>query len=287
MEWYIFALLSAFFVSLGLILRKKVLLKEHVAEYLVVFYFISFLIILPFYKYVNFSYSFKWYTIIFIKSLIGSTSLLLLCKSYKHLEISEVAPLTNLSPIILLFIAMLFLGETLSLSQFFGIFFIVLGAYSLEIDYRHKDFFKPFKIFKGKYYVYVLLAMFGYSITATLDKFILTQVDYFSFYFIIKFFYLIIFILYHSILYDGYEGFKKGITKHGKLILFISVIAIAAALFYLKALSLAMVSLVIPIKRLSTLMTVIIGGTFFYEHGLIQRIIACILMIVGTVLIII
>ncbi len=284
--WHIFALLSAFFVALGLILRKKVLLKEHVAEFLGAFYLISLLIILPFYQKATFSYPLKWYIIILITSLIGSISLLLLCKSYRHLEISEVAPLTNLSPIILIFIAFLFLRELPSLWQLSGILLIILGAYSLEIDYKHKNFLRPFKIFENKYYIYILLAMLGYSITATLDKFILNNIDYFSYYFITRFFFLAIFFSYHSVVYDGYKGIKKGIVNHGWLIFIIAIIALISSLFYLKALSLTMVSLVIPIKRLSTLIAVVIGGTLFHEHGLVQRILACVLMIGGAALII-
>ncbi len=287
MEWYVFALLSAFFVALSWILKKKALFKEHVAEFLVSFYLINLLIVLPFFGRVNFNHTFQLYLIIFTASFIGASSLLLLAKSYRHLEISEVSPLTNLSPLILVFIAFMFLGEIPSALQFLGIFLIMAGAYSLGIDYKHKDFFRPFKIFKGKYYMYVLLAMIGYSITAALDKVILAKADYFSYYFITRFFFLAILFTYHSAFYDGYKGVRKGITNQGRLILVTVLLTIAGTLLYLKALSLTLVSLVIPIKRVSTLIAVVIGGELFHDHGLVRRIIACIIMIIGAALIII
>jgi uncharacterized membrane protein len=47
-----------------------------------------------------------------------------------------------------------------------------------------------------------------------------------------------------------------------------------------------MISLVIPIKRLSALFSTVIGGELFHEKYLLRKSIACVVMIIGAVLIV-
>jgi len=58
---------------------------------------------------------------------------------------------------------------------------------------------------------------------------------------------------------------------------------------YLIAVSMpnAMIALIIPIKRTSTLFTTIFGGKLFHEKNLSVKILACIIMVWGTVFILI
>ncbi|HII71787.1 TPA: hypothetical protein HA265_03460, partial [Candidatus Woesearchaeota archaeon] len=47
------------------------------------------------------------------------------------------------------------------------------------------------------------------------------------------------------------------------------------------------VSLIIPIKRMSVLVAVILGGKMFHDHNLRYRIMGCLIMIIGVVLVVI
>ncbi|MDY6777976.1 MAG: EamA family transporter, partial [Candidatus Nanohaloarchaea archaeon] len=58
-------------------------------------------------------------------------------------------------------------------------------------------------------------------------------------------------------------------------------------LLQMKAFSLAMVSLVVPIKRLSTLLATVLGGELFGEEHLLRKSLGCVLMIAGAYLIIV
>ena len=48
-----------------------------------------------------------------------------------------------------------------------------------------------------------------------------------------------------------------------------------------------MVSLIIPIKRMSVLVAVIIGGSMFHDHNMRTRIIGCAIMVIGVILVVI
>ena len=56
------------------------------------------------------------------------------------MQISEVAPLFNLTPGFLAILAFLFLGEILTRYQVGGLILLMLGSYVLETD--HNSFFK-------------------------------------------------------------------------------------------------------------------------------------------------
>ncbi|MDY6770395.1 MAG: hypothetical protein SV186_00385, partial [Candidatus Nanohaloarchaea archaeon] len=58
-------------------------------------------------------------------------------------------------------------------------------------------------------------------------------------------------------------------------------------LLQMQAFSMAMVSLVVPIKRLSTLLATVIGGELFHEERLLQRSLASLVMVAGAYLVIV
>ena len=89
--------------------------------------------------------------------------------------------------------------------------------------------------------------------------------------------------------YDGIKDLRDAFKKERSFIIVIPLLMVFADLLYLKAVSIpaAMISLVIPIKRMSTLVASLIGGRMFHEHNLGFRLIGCLLMIAGVVLIVI
>jgi len=62
---------------------------------------------------------------------------------------------------------------------------------------------------------------------------------------------------------------------------------VLADITYFYALSLTLVSLVLPIKRISTLFDTIIGGELFKEKHLLHKGLACLIMLLGIYLIVI
>ncbi|MFH1316970.1 MAG: DMT family transporter [Candidatus Woesearchaeota archaeon] len=287
--WIIFALASAVFTALQTILTKKNLFQEHALEFNGVRGFFSFIIIsvllLPF---IDFSIPIKVVAVIYCISLAASVGIYFSARSVRHLDVSLFSPLQNISPFFLVIFAFLILGEVPSLIQFLGIFLLLVGTYFLEIDFKKHNLLSPIKtIIKSRYIHFTLFAMLIFSLTSVFDKFTLTHyADPITF-----MFFLWLFISLHLMVMESYtNGFGeilKDIRKSGKLIFLISFFGIIQNLLYILAINLQNVSLVVPLRRISTLFSTILGGKFFHEKNLSVKITACIILIIGAVLIII
>jgi drug/metabolite transporter (DMT)-like permease len=90
----------------------------------------------------------------------------------------------------------------------------------------------------------------------------------------------------HAFLY-GFKEMVSCVKKTKYLPVVVALFSVVGNLFALQAISMAYVSLVMPIIILSSLMIVIFGGTFFHEKYLSYRIVISVLMILGAYLIII
>ncbi|MBW2977265.1 DMT family transporter [Candidatus Woesearchaeota archaeon] len=275
--------MSAVFLSFADVFKKKILFKEHAMEFSTVLAIFSFVIVLFFIPFVNFNINRNILGLIYVVSIISTAGLLLMNKAIRHLEISTVEPLMNFSPAFLVIFAYFLLGEKLGAWQLGGIGLLIFGAYILEMDHNLKDFLSPFKkLLTSKYLFYILLVIIMYSFSAILDKMILTSIDKFSYVFFVFGFRAINFIFLISIFYDGAKGIKHGVKNAGFPIAVVALLLLFSLMSYYSAVSIAFVSLVIPIKRLSTLFSTVIGGELFHDHSLKYKITACLVMIVGA-----
>ena len=287
MSWLILIIISAILAAFHQIYAKKALLKEHATEFLTILSIFSALISLLFIPKLSFNFHYMFYFIMFIAAMLNSISGLLYVKSLKHMEISSVAPLQNLSPLFLLVIGFFFLGERLSMLQISGILLLVFGAYFLESTLHSKKALEPFKdMFKSKFMKYIMVSLVILAIVAALDKYVLSQGI--NSYTLIAFKYPFVAMFFLSITFTKYNGFKDiyhGIKTSGVVIAFCALIGVASLYFYFEAVSLAYVSLVIPIKRMSTLISTMAGGEIFHEHNLAHKAIGCVIMVIGAVFI--
>lgn len=287
---YILILAVAILTGVTSLFTKKSLISLHAAQYNAgrsVIDFVILLILAPFLM--------KWpgWTAIGLTAgisllaLIGGT---LTTKSIRHKNMTEIFPLFNLSPAILVVLAFIFLGERIATIQYVGIAAIMIGAYFLQAD--KKDFLKPFKSLKNKYVIFVIITLFIYSVTATIEKyslgpvsegFIIEPIVYLWW---IRLFLSIYYFLYDAIVYDMRE-LKVVLSKNWKQLGSIAGVGwVSLGLLY-SAFPLLPVSILIPIKRSSTLFSTILGGKFFKEGHYAQRIIACAVMLTGVILMIV
>ncbi|MFC1741221.1 GRP family sugar transporter [Nanoarchaeota archaeon] len=289
MEWFVFVLFSALFFGTRQVVAKKALMYEHATEHLSATCLVTFLFTLFFLPKMSFDYSAYMWLLIFMKGLLLTVGWMLGAKALRHLEISYVTPLTNLSPVFLLIFAFFILKEVPSALQYAGVALLVLGAYWLQADHHFSSLIRPWHIFRNKYSIFMLIALFFYALCAVIDKLVLQEVDPYTFlsatYFFLAFNYLTI----QFVKYDGLKDIKHAFSHEKYLIIIVALLLIFADIFYYMAVALpgAMVSLIIPIKRLSTLVATIIGGRMFHDHNLPQRIVACAVMVAGVVLVVI
>ncbi|MFH1770902.1 MAG: DMT family transporter [archaeon] len=289
MDWIIFAFISAVCWGLMSIVNKKVLIHEHATEFTASRGPLIILLVLILIPFANFNFSLQGVLLTFVTAVTISIGGIFFNKSLRHGEISVVGPLTNTSPLFLLIIAYFILGEVPSKMQYIGVFLLVLGAYSLEVGVSNSGFLKPLRdFFKSKVNMFMMIAMIAFSVTATLDKFIvgMLNVQFIAYFVLLNLFMSIIYILYDAYLYGTKEIFRN-LKKDYKLLAASAVLLVVGQLSYMKAVSIpgAMISLIIPIKRTSTLFSTIIGGKLFHEKNLLLKVLSSIIMIWGAVLI--
>lgn len=289
MNGYFFAFLTAFLAATAAILQKKLLKKEHASEFTAVFAIINLAICIPLFFYVDYS-SFNWSGLwfVFLVSLMAATAFYLVTISVRHSEVSSISPLLVLGPGISALLSLGILKENLSFNQWLGIFVLIVGAYILQ-SHKHDHILDPIKQLIGsKYSKYVLLALLLYGFCSVSDKFIITSqnlspVAYTAF---VHLFIAINYSIFVSIKYSPKEivlGFKDAKW----VIVVVSLATLGYRFSSLLALKQLEVGVVSAIKRLSAVMVIIVGGEIFHEHNLIQKLLACFIMIIGAVLIVV
>lgn len=288
MGWVIFALISAACWGLMAIVNKKILIHEHATEFMASRGPIMIILALFLIPFINLNIGWMAVFLSFMTAIVISIGALFLNKGLRHGEISIVGPLTNISPLFLLIIAYFILGEVPSIRQYIGIFLLVLGAYALEAGVSDCGFWKPLRnFFKSKVNLFVMIGMIAFSVSATMDKFIVTNfVDFITYVFLIKVFTSVFYILYDVYKYGRKEIFRN-IKKDYKLLTLSALLLFFGQLSYMAAVAIpgAMISLIIPIKRTSTLFSTIVGGKLFHEKNLLIKVLASIIMMWGAVFI--
>jgi len=285
MEWYLFATLAALLTAAFTIIEKKTLLKEHAMEFSTVLAIFNFLIALVLLPYINFDLPIKTLGLMYLASIFGSIAFLFVAKAVRHMDVSIVSPLMTFSPAIVVVLAFFILGEKVTSLQLFGILLLIIGSYVLEAEnHRTKKIFT--KTFKSNYFYYIFLALILYSFCSIFDKFILRTVSPLTYIPIVQFFIAINFIILICIFHNGFEGIKHGVKSAGKWIFLVAILVTSYRLAYAQAVSMTYVSLVIPIKRMSAFFATAVGGRIFHEKNLTQRILACVIMLIGASLVI-
>lgn len=288
MNWLFFAIGSALLIALATVIEKKTLVKEHAMKFSTVLALFNVAISLVYLPRVDFSISATALFYIFIASIFGALAFLFLAKGVRHTEVSLSSPLLNIGPAITALLAFIILGEHLSGWQVVGIGVLVVGTYVLEVDHSVKHLLEPFKkMLRSKYVLFVLFATALYGLSSIFDKIILSMgVDSFTLLFFAHLFIALIYFILISVYHGGIGDIVSGIKQSGRIILVFAILLTMGRLLYLEAVSVALVSLVIPVKRLSTLFVTIFGGTFFHEKGLPLKIIGCCIMLAGVFLVV-
>jgi len=165
MQWFVYALGAAVLLAITDITRKKVLFREPSREYLLVFviltaFFTTFLAPL-----VTFTLPLKSWMLIITVAGIAAAGNHFLFKTLKHFDLSTFLPLTNIQPLFILLLGVLFLGEKISSLQFVGIALILTGSYALELQ-GHLKILHPLRMLKRSKFTRYMFAAIGLIATA-------------------------------------------------------------------------------------------------------------------------
>lgn len=282
-------LISAIFMTVQNIIQKKILFKEHSSEFLTVFCLLMWIFLLPFASKIDFSIHKNTLLLIYIISLLSVFSWLFLLKAYRHMQVSSIEPLRNIGPLLVLFLAFIFLEEVIKPINLIGIFFLVIGAYLLEVYTNHGNIFKPLSLFKGKYVHFMIYSLLIAAVAVILLKKVLLKTNPLTVLFFTFFFASLNMLIIQFTFYKGMQDILHVLKTNGFLAAIAVIATIISDLTYYMAIIIpgTFLALILSVRRLSTLFVTIIGGEIFHETRLISKSIACIIMLIGVYFILI
>ena len=176
-------------------------------------------------------------------------------KAIKNGNLSVVAPLEASTPLFLIPVGFILLGERLSPSNFLAVLLLVAGVYLLLLD-RRTHWTTPFKeVFTNVVTFSVIIYAFLTAITISGDKFLLRYMDVYWVLIIITFMQAVF-----SYLYALINGSKiRLLVGDYTHITASSVFTVISRGLELAALGLGASSLIIGIRKIDTLITVLLA----------------------------
>jgi drug/metabolite transporter (DMT)-like permease len=285
MLWFVLSLLSAFLQSTSDLFSKKSLANLN-NEYLVAFlrtFFVPFLLIpLLLFTGIPSLDSTFWITVLSNAGLVAATSILYM-RALKLSPLSLVVPMLAFTPIFLLVLSPIMLGEFPGFFGLIGISFTILGAYTLSIKDMKKGYLVPFKtLFKEKGALIMLFVAFLFGISSSLMK---IGAEHSSPLFFIIVSETIVLLLLFPVLLTPHKGsLKHGIRQNVKSIVALGVFYALMDVMFILALQSAMVSYVVSVRR-TTIVFSTVYGHFFNEQHIQDRLIGALVMALGILFI--
>lgn len=287
-EWWVIALVSAFFSATAAIVEKKILFKEKALSMTLILGIFNLILAIPFFFFVDYSVlAYSGILVLLFKSVLGAIAFLFVMMGIRDLELSRVLPLLVLTPGLVAVFAFLFLGEVLMPFEIGGLVLLLFGTYLLQLNDR-RGFFAPWKSFvQVKGYCYILTALILYTTTSVLDKAVLKNygVPLNAFMGFQHLFLAFVFVII-ALFYSKGSDLKKTFKFSWWMILILAVITITYRYTFYYAVRVAPVALVLSLKRVSVFFAVLIGGKLFREKNLKRRAVATAIIIIGSLLII-
>ncbi len=198
---------------------------------------------------------------------------------YQRNEVSAVSPLLNLSPVILVVTAYVFLGERLSIVQAAGISLLILGGYLVTTS---NSLLRPFRALPPRDYSLILATLVCWSIAPLFTKVLVLELDVLTY--ISLFAYSIAAWMTLAVLLTGkLRSAAEALARQWPLMLLAALLWLSSDLLAAVAFSIpqTQVNLMMPIKRVSTLIVVFLGGSMFMEKAIARKAFATALMLAG------
>lgn len=279
MIWLIYSLISALSGGINKIFHRMIMLKEDTLSYSFIFQMIGCVFFIPL-MIMDFTFPdnlFPWVIVLFA-CIVWALETFVAFEAYIHVPVSVRSPLDEVRVIFLLILSVIFLAESLSIEKVLGTILVFIGIFTLT--YQKGNFLNKIR---EKGIMLVFLSAFLYSIASILDKAALKYFSAGTYGFLVYFVPAIMFIPFIT----NKKAEIGNLFKNSIFLVLVSAfVSFLAYFFRLKAFSLADVSLVFPITRLSVLIGVISGIIFLKEReNILRKIIASIIVIIGVVLI--
>lgn len=285
--WVLFAFASAFFAGVTSILAKIGVkdVDSHVATAIrtiivLIFSWIMVFIIGSQSTIVNIDG--KTFLFLILSGLSTGGSWLCYFKALQLGDVNKVVPIDKSSTILTMILAFIFLNEKITINMVIGMIGIAIGTY-LMIQKKEK----AEKIVKGKaWLIYALLSALFASLTSILGKVGIENVES-NLGTAIRT--IVVLVMAWIIVFaTKKQRDVNKIDKRSLIFLILSGVATGASwLCYYKALQDGLASIVVPIDKLSILVTVLFAYIFLKEKLSKKSLLGLILIIVGTLLLLV
>ncbi|MEW6674739.1 MAG: DMT family transporter [Nitrospirota bacterium] len=287
-SWVVLSLIAAFTLATSDALTKKALASNN--EYIVAWLRLVFSLPLLFIIFLFIpvpELDRDFYTAFLLALPLEVLSIVMYIKALRISPLSLTLPFLALTPVFLILVSYLILGEKVSLLGGTGILLIASGSYTLNIRKISKGIFEPFKaIMKEKGSILMIGVALIYSVTSSLGKMAIEHSS--PLFFGITYFTALTLLFTPIALYKGREGmggsWGRQSLLHALLLpgIFYSIMVVS----HMVAMSLTKVAYVISVKRISLIIGVIYGYLFFREGDIKERLFGAILMFIGFVMIV-
>ncbi len=207
-------------------------------------------------------------------------------KALKISPMSLTLPFLSLTPVFLIFVSFIILGEKVSLQGAIGILCIAFGSYVLNLHEVKNGFTAPLRaILKEKGSILMIITAIIYSITSALGKMAIIHSS--ALFFGASYFILVTIVFSFIVLLKERKEVKNFISE-GKYIslIFPGICQSIMVISHMIAISIAKVAYMISLKRTSLLIGVIYGYFLFKEKHIKERLSGALLMFAGFVLIV-
>jgi transporter family protein len=285
--WVLFAFASAFFAGVTSILAKIGVkdVDSHVAtaiRTIIVLIFSWIMVFIIGSQSTILNIDGKTFLFLILSGLSTGGSWLCYFKALQLGDVNKVVPIDKSSTILTMILAFIFLNEKITINMVIGMIGIAIGTY-LMIQKKEK----AEKIVKGKaWLIYALLSALFASLTSILGKVGIENVESnlgtaIRTIVVLVMAWIIVFAT------KKQRDIKK-IDKRSLIFLILSGVATGASwLCYYKALQDGLASIVVPIDKLSILVTVLFAYIFLKEKLSKKSLLGLILIIVGTLLLLV
>ncbi|MEW6162078.1 MAG: DMT family transporter [Nitrospirota bacterium] len=282
-SWVLLSLISAFTLATSDALTKKALTSSN--EYIVAWLRLIFSLPLLFVIFLFIpvpELDRAFYTAFLLSLPLEILSIVLYIKALKLSPLSLTLPFLALTPVFLIFVSYIILGERVSLRGSVGILLIASGSYTLNIGKIREGLFEPIRaIIKERGSILMIGVALIYSITSSLGKMAIEHSS--PLFFGITYFTVLTLLFTPIALYKGGKdlGGSWGRQRLPHALLLPGIFYSLMVVSHMVAISLAKVAYVISIKRMSLIIGVLYGFLFFKEENIRDRLSGAMLMFIG------
>ena len=285
--WVLLSLICAFALATSDALTKKTLVRSN--EYLAAWFRLVFSLplLLLIWTVVPTPRLDSAFYIAFILSLpLEIAAMILYVKALKISPLSLTLPFLSLTPVLLIVVSYLILGEKVSLQGSIGIVVLAAGGYALHLHEIRNGLWMPLKAIRREKGSLLMIAVAViYSVTATLGKMAIEHSS--PLFFGVTYFCAVTVLFAPIALWMGRHDMKQFIfTGQYKRLFFPGLFYSIMIASHMTALNLTKVAYMISVKRISLVIGVLYGYFLFRETNIGERVLGALLMLTGFVLIV-